>query len=168
MTTSRRAPRRSRRTVRKRTLWKQSSTLFVHTTAADIQVADLTPSPMNTTQEGSAKVLRMLGSVDLTAEGTNAAANAWALGMYVAGHEEFDQNAIAAPLGGDPQQGWYYWTHRDFQHAASGQKPMEIMLDIRTARVLRAGYKLLMVSQTPVTALIIEVRISLRTLWEIN
>jgi len=166
MTTRRRFRRSGGR--RKRTQWTQLSPVFPHVAAADTFLADLTPEPMASSLEGTAKILRFLANFTITQTAAENATNEYGVGVAVLGHEAFDGLAVPDPLVGDFSQGWYYQTERAYQRTAAGGGMLTWEVDIRTSRVLRAGYKLVMVSRSPVNPVAITVRVGIRMLWEIN
>ena len=87
------------------------------------------------------------------------------LGIYVASHEGFDQNAFSDPEG-DFFQDWYYWTRRAAQVEATGEpRTFSWDADIRTMRKLRGGYKLVYVVSHPLNPQPVELHTSMRLLW---
>ena len=144
------------------------STTFAHASTAGIIALDLTPPPMMTTEEGTAKILRMIGHFQISSVNVTAAAQRLAVGVMVVGHEGFEQLAFSTPLSGDDTQAWYYWTSRAPQFGATGQPVVSWDIDIRTQRLLRGGYKLVMISQNPAQTLTLDMDVALRLLWEID
>ena len=161
------SPRRSRGR-RKRTQWSQQNILFTQVATAGISFADLTLEPMATSEEGVAKILRLIANFTLSAVATTVAAQRAALGIYVASHEAFLQLAFASPFSGDETTGWYYWTSRVLLHAAAANSPDQWEVDIRTQRLLRGGYKLIGVVENPAQTLVLSLDMDVRTLWEVD
>ena len=155
---------------RQKTSWLQTSAEFVISAGAGaILFLDLTPPPMRDaigSTEGTATIKRLIlhGLFSLLVPNVNL--QFAMLGIYVLSHEAFLQTALSDPTS-DEGQDWYYWTARSAQAADVG-----VLLtgdkwdvDIRTARKLRAGYKLVMVINNPLNNVITTMHIATRALW---
>ena len=110
--------------------------------------------------EGSATVKRFIMS-GTVAPGLNEVSGVrLCLGIYVASHEAFAQTALSDPCG-DEGQDWYYWTQRTVHTIAGG----DWEVDLRTARRLRAGYKLILVVNNQLNEITLALNLSIRSLW---
>ncbi len=170
MTTMRRARARprARRNPRAKVSWENLAFTANLTAAVNIVIADLTPEPIQTVtgDVGTATLRRAIMHFDLSqdAVGDNNV-NIGTIGIYVAGHEGFDQNAVSDPEG-DFFQDWYYWTRRAIMRDTAGEAAMVSWdADIRSMRKLRGGYKLVMVVTHPLNGNPLELRTSMRLLW---
>ena len=155
-------PRRS--SVRRKTSWLQSAPEFLITAAAaPILAFDLTPPPMRDavgSTEGSATIRRLILSGTFGTVIDTAAFNHMAMGLYVVNHEGFVQTAFSDPMS-DEGQDWYYWTLR----STASLRATQWEADIRTARRLRAGYKLIVVVNNPLNPVPTQLNLGIRSLW---
>jgi len=172
---TRRVSRRGRspsRSPGRATLWENISVEHAHGTVGEEVVTDLTPEPMATALVGTATLIRSVMNFryGIDAAGSSDTAQQVALGITVMTNDAFAALAIPDPLTGDFQQGWYYWTARQVLGAGSGG-PREMFweADIRSARKLRGGFKLVMVSETTaINDLGTALFINMRNLWQIT
>jgi len=172
--TSARSSRRSsaapRRTVpRVPTQWENLAIDFALTPTLNIVTADLTPEPIQsvTNDVGTAVLKRSILHFDLTAAVQDTDVQFVSFGIYVAGHEGFDQNAVSDPEG-DFFQGWLYWTRRALNPVGLVTPMVSWDADIRSMRRLRGGYKLVAVASHPVQDIALVLRMSARFLWTVR
>ncbi len=169
MTTKRRSRRGSTRTRRKRTLWENLSFLHSHIAAASVVFSDLTPEPMQGDDAGVAKCLRIIGNVTAAPDAGSLLSDFnYAIGIAVV-----TADAIAAGTLPDPftdfQQSWYYWTKRSYRvGAVEGRVNDGFDFQVRTQRLLRSGYRLVLVSETVLEDQAQAIRIHMRNLWELD
>ena len=141
MTTRRAGRTSSRRSPKKRTNWE-----FVNPTgtlaAAGETPVDLTADALIGGDQ-TGKVLRMVGEVNLHNPGV-AGTYGFALGVTIMTADGFVATAVPDPLT-DANQGWYYWV------ATTTRLTPELSwmrtFDIRTQRVIRGGFRLIMIAQ---------------------
>jgi len=166
--TTRRPARRSSRRPKKRTQWFQQSFAHAHGVGISIVATDMTPEPMQSSEEGVAKILRLILHAQLSSAVASSSVQRMALGVTVLGHEGFAQLAFPTPFTGDNQVGWHYWTSRFFRPHSTAPLPVLWDADIRTQRLLRGGYKLVLISENPAQDIATDLDVSLRSLWEID
>jgi len=151
--TTRRTPRRSvrRGTGRRReTRWEQfviSQTLL---SSGAVQAVNLTPEPMSTGgsehRGGRATLIRAIMNFSIHGVSASASPQIVSVGIYVADHEAVLQTSFLDP-NADPLQDWYYWTSRNGQIDSTVNQVTTFWdADIRSKRMLRGGYDLVMVS----------------------
>ena len=149
---------------RSKTSWLQSAFEFAVTAAAGpILFSDLTPPPMRDavgSTEGSATVRRLIFNGSYTPAVNEDTGIRMCLGVYVASHEAFAQVALSDPCS-DEGQDWYYWTQR----TVASVNGLQWDVDIRTARRLRAGYKLILVVNNQLNEVASTLNLSIRSLW---
>jgi len=170
--TTRRLFRRGRgRSTRPKqtTTWAQFALSFAMTAAAGpIVFFDLTPEPMRSSStRGQATLLRAILSFNFSADANNVDPQLAAIGIYVLGHEAFDQTAFSDPLG-DDQQSWYYWSFMTVSKVAGSAPQQHWEADIRTKRRLRSGYKLAVVTNNPLNDSATDLTMSARLLWALS
>ena len=131
-----------------------------HTDISNLHITDLS-EPLGT-------CLRMLGNGNFHPAGTFSLTEQYQFGVGVAVVTQ-DANfagAVPDPLI-DVLQDWYYW------HAWNGllseaTPNYQWSFDIRTARKLREGYRLVWVSQVFAEEIGSELKVNLRTLWTLS
>jgi len=87
------------------------------------------------------------------------------IGIAVITADAFAAGATPDPEG-DFDQDWFYWTRRAafFEQNGSQQLwPWDV--DIRSMRVLRGGYKLVMITENPTNGSVLNLHTSMRLLW---
>ncbi len=171
--TMRRTHRRGssgRRTSRRITTWENLAIEFTLASGANAITADLTPEPMGEALVGTATIVRSILTFNHQLLQTNAANQHVAVGITVMTNDAFTAGATPDPAG-DFQQDWYYW-HIMNSVRVSGGAPENNRweADIRSARRLRGGFKLVMVVQTlsaehPTNS---SMWATLRNLWQIT
>jgi len=166
--TQRNRGRRSSRGTKKRTQWVNAGITQVHPVGASIIAADLTPEPMATDETGTAKILRLLLNFNLVMPSVDSVVHRLAVAVLVMTHDAFEGLTFPSPFSGDPSFGWYYYRFASVQHVTSAAPSFSWDADIHTQRVLRAGYKLVLLSETPAQSKTVELEIGFRALWEIN
>jgi len=119
-------------------------------------------------QEGNATIKRLIMDFHYASLATSGAGiQNVSVGVYVAGHEAFDQNALNDPES-DAGQDWYYWTTRALDATGASSAATQWSIDLRTARLLRSGYKLLMVVDNPLNDIATVLSVGVRLLWSIR
>ncbi len=167
MPTYRRSRGRSRG-ARPKLTWEQTTIVHNLTAAASAVVTNLTMINLGVGAIQTATVRRMIGSVRLQALDT-ADAVSYGVGVYVGIGDAITAN-VPDPLQ-DLTQDWYWWRAgleipvTSGLTGGPGATNPEWEFDIRTMRRIRAGYKLVIVSQNLVNAQAIVADISLRLLW---
>ena len=169
MTMRRRFPRRSARGPKRPTSWENLTFLHVHTAAANTVVSDLTPEPMQTTDEGvgTATIRRMIAHFDYFLSGTlvDPTIHTIFVGVVVVAEDAISGLVTPDPAS-DFNQDWYYWTSRPLKVVAQGGlAQISWDVDIRTQRRLRGGYGLILVTQSLIQSDATDLAISMRCLW---
>ncbi len=120
---------------------------------------------------GTASILRSIFEMSLALPGAvvGVAPQHNSMGITIMTNDAFF--AVASPdPEGDFQQSWYYWNRwqTTFPTVAQVQRAMP-MVDLRSSRRLRSGFKLVMVNETPATNTVaFEVHIAMRNLWRLG
>ena len=154
---------------KKRTIWENLSIEHVHPAAAIAVRTDISPEPMASAQLGSAKILRTIGKLTWNLPVVTIELQQVALGIAVVTNDAFVAGAIPDPISGDFQQSYYYWTSfGNVLVSGTGPCSESESFDIRSKRVLRSGYKLVLVSESPAQEINCVLHISIRNLWEID
>ena len=162
------APRRS--APRPKTQWESLAFSNALSAAANIVANDLTPEPIQTItgDVGTAVLRRSIMHFDINSTINESSVLFVSFGIYVAGHEGFDQLAVNDPEG-DFFQGWLYWTRRSINPSTTGSsRKVSWDADIRSMRRLRGGYKLVAVTSHPVQAISLSLDWSARFLWSVQ
>jgi len=130
--------------------------------------SNISPEPLNLLNIGTAKLLRMIGRSTMFAVGTDVTAlQMMFLGVTVATRDAFDAGVLPDPSS-DFQQSWFYWSKLAVPgNVGLGGPVAQVDFDIRTQRVLRSGFDLVLIHDKRLTELPLEVSTSLRLLWEI-
>jgi len=154
--TTRQGSRRRRSTGRGRkvrTQWHQSL-LGASLIANAVAFAQITPVAFSTGVE-AIKIMRLLGNVSIRSSSPDDLA---AVGVAVITGEAFDAAVVPDPVS-DVSQSWYMW-HGQVESREAYQ------FDIRTARVLRTGYFLVVAFQAaPANLGTIQIEWQSRGLW---
>ncbi len=166
----RRSRSSGRRTSRKRTLWENLTLSHAHGVAGEAVVTDITPEPMGTDLVGTAKILRCIIELGYSKDGASVSNTIQrvGVGITIMTNDGFASLAVPDPLA-DFQQSWYYWTALTNVFSSTGVNPLVRLADIRTSRLLRSGFKLVLISQSLSTNDVdSSVQISMRNLWEVD
>jgi len=170
-----RGNRRSRAPARggpkRATTWENLCIEFPHGTAGEEVIFDLTPEPMATALVGTATLIRSIMDLWFYTDGVGNTTTIQqvALGITVMTNDAFAAAAVPDPLTGDFQQAWYYWSCMQLVHNASGVPPSTRTVDIRTARKLRGGFKLVAITESLSTNDIdTALFLNMRNLWQIT
>ncbi len=139
----------NRRTARRQTTWENLIIQHPHGTLGEQIITDITPEPMRTDLVGRATIVRCILKLILQKDtgSTSATLQQIGLGISVVTNDAFAALAVPDAMS-DFGQDWYYWTVLQGVFAASAGPQPEVLADIRTARLLRSGYKLVLNSQS--------------------
>jgi len=170
--TNRRSTGRRPRAPRRVTIWENLAFSTVFAIGGNQDIADLTPEPMATSLVGTATLVRMVAqwSITIPVAVISPTPNFHSVGIAVVTADAFTAAALPDPES-DFQQSWYYWNRWMVRINAAVTSTVEahFPVDIRTARRLRSGYKLVMINETPVTnTLSLQLAISMRLLWQVT
>ena len=167
MTTRRPVRRRAPAVRRQRPPTKWENLVFTHShvAAASTVFSVLTPEPQQVDQLGTATLLTSIIHVDMVPSAVSAgAANTIQFGITV-----MTLDAIVALAFPDPssdfQQSWYWWASRLLPVSVL-EVITAIDVIIRSARKLRQGFGLAMISETPANPVAMTAQISMRNLWK--
>ncbi len=172
---TRRGNRRSRAPARggpkRATTWENLCIEFPHGVLGEEVIFDLTPEPMATALVGTATLIRSIMDIwfSVDGSGTSNVIQQIALGITVMTNDAFAAAAVPDPLTGDFQQAWYYWTCMQLVHSGVNAEPNKRMADIRTARKLRGGFKLVAITESLASNdLDTTLFLSMRNLWQVT
>ena len=164
MPTRRRSASSSRRT-KIRTVWQQTNFTHTQTPVSSQQITDISHQAIMDEDERTGKVLRVIGNITVTPQvGTAPGDYNFAAAISVASENALTGSRIPGALNAS-QQDWYYWTSWEGELSSGGTSNHTVYFDIRTARVLREGYRLVWNSQNAVQELGSNLFVRLRTLW---
>ena len=107
-------------------------------------------------------LLRMVGSWSLGDPGANGFYEA-ALGVSVMSEAGMGGLALPEPIS-DSNQSWYYWDHMRANLNVTGLGRDKVF-DIRTARVIRPGFRLVLILEAGVIPSGVKMTFSARLLW---
>ena len=150
------------RTPRRRTTWFNKFFETSHTAAPDQSVFDITHPAIAAGAEPTGTVVRMILEVHMANAATVADLTSLGLGILVTTLDAFTAGAVPDPLT-DEGQDWYYWWAG--KPALSAEGLLVVKQDIRSARKLRGGYRLILVAENTVNELTTEIAFMVRTLW---
>jgi len=175
-TRNRRRPSFRRGTGRRsRTSWEQLIFQHPHGLAAETVISDLTPQPMAADLLGTATIKRAIMSFNLFRDGDQVSTlvQQIAYSITLVTNDAFAAMAVPDPLF-DFAQSWYYWNSQTHLFQAGGILGRQeaaapiVHVDIRSQRRLRGGFKLVFISQTPVTQVDFTLGVSMRLLWTVD
>ena len=172
MTMRRRGGRRSsQRGPRRQTTWENLHFEHPHGTAGELVLTDLTPEPMAASLVGTATLIRCILSFAFGPDGSGTG-TIWqrlAAGIFVCTADAFTAGAVPDPVS-DFNQDWYYWTERTlFRPSTQTDAIDRWSVDIRSARRLRGGYKLVLASESPgANTFDTALWVTMRNLWQIT
>ena len=148
------------------TTWQNTVHAQILSNVAGISIKDITHQDIISGFESTGTCVRLMGTI----ETQNVASEAGALyeslgvGVLVAPIESIAATAVPDPsLTND--QDWYYWWGGELVNDVKGRK---WSFDIRSARRLRANYRLLMVFANQTNEVSQTVNVSIRTLWKLG
>ncbi len=124
----------------------------------------ITPEPVQLNAAGTATLLRSI--IHFTYTPITVGIFDVAIGMAVVTLDAITGLVLPDPLT-DFQQSWYYWTERFMQSAAGTINQVDWDVDLRTARRLRGGYGMVIISETPLLGASSTLNITMRNLWRI-
>ncbi len=167
---SRRSPSRRRSTSGRRpTTWENLIINHPHGVVGETVVTDITPEPMASDLVGRATIVRCILNLRMNKD-TSATSNTLqriGLGITVMTNDAFAALAVPDPLS-DFQQDWYYWTTLQQVFASGNIDGPAKDHDNRTARLLRGGFKLVLISESlSLNDIDTNLSIMMRNLWKI-
>ena len=165
MTTRRRTRRSSGRSRAIRTIWEfltpQNTALAGNSSTASDLTADIANIGHST------KIIRLIGHIQVnnpTVDGRYE----WFAGISVVTLDAFTAGELPDPRT-DSQQSWYYWAAGSPDSPIgnnSFQGPEKTAFDIRTQRVLRPGFRLVLVFETGANPGSLSIQMRARALWQ--
>ena len=170
--TTRGRTRKSFRRAKKATYWNQS--VFTHSPLASGSqvVTDISHQLIGTVFEPGGTGLRMILHAQFLANDTAGQANVGFGVIRVTADAAID-GSVPDPMQ-DFNQDWYYWWGRFGVSVTSGlvigvgSNPT-VDVDIRSARKLNEGWRLVLVTQTLVTSFVApDIHFRVRTLWHVG
>ncbi len=163
MTTQRRG-RRSFRRPRAKTLWEQISPSALLASGGQA-TSDLTADVI-AEHEHVAKATRIVGEFSVTGPTVAGRYNV-AAGITVMSLDGFSGGNVPDPLT-DTDQSWWYWTRMTPGLVSVDQGSDPVKFDIRTARNIRRGFRLILVFEAGVNPGSITFDLSARILWTLG
>jgi len=164
---SRRSGRAGRQTSRRPTTWENIIIQHAHGTVGEEVVTDLTVEPMGTSLVGTATLIRSIIRLQWNKDtsGVATAIQQLAIGITVMTNDAFAGLVVPDPLS-DFQQDWYYWQALGTAWNINGEAVV-VEADIRSARRLRGGFKLVLITESPASnSLDTELWMTMRNLWK--
>ena len=144
--------------------WHNQSTTLSLTPAAGQKLVDLSHPRIQSGAEGTGTCIRMLLTVGIHNAAATTTPDITSIGIGVG---VLTADALAALVSPDPlsdtDQDWYYWWGGSRQVSSLG---LEWSADIRSARKLRGGYRLVLVAENETNELTTVVDVTARTLWK--
>ena len=153
-----------------RTLWENLAFDVSLTAAASITFATISPEPLALLNIGTAKLLRLIGKWSGMAVGnsTQTAFLQGFMGFAVVNRDAAISSSALPNPASDFQQSWYYWDMLSMSpQTTTGFQIPEQSFDIRTSRLLRSGYDLIVVWENVTQELPVELSVSMRLLWQV-
>ena len=144
--------------------WHNQRATLVLTAAASQNQLDLSHPRIQSGAEGTGTCIRMLLTVGIHNAALTTAPDITSIGVgvCVVTADAFVAQALPDPLF-DTDQDWYYWWGGSRQVSSLG---LEWSVDVRSARKLRGGYRLVLVAENVINELITNVDLTIRTLWK--
>ena len=158
---SRGAGGRGRRPV----LWENTSVSHNHPAASALIVTDVSPEAIQTGTEQTGLLRRTILHFTMS---PTVAASAFdiAIGIAVVTEDGLAAGALPDPLAA-LEQGWLYWTERFFIMQNGSPTQLDWDVEINSMRKLRGGYRLALISETPITDDANDLHITARLLWSV-
>ena len=167
MTTQRRTARRPGGSVpaRRATTWHNQLALVTQTAVASLVTTDLTHNMIAAGQEPGGSCVRLILEVRVSSAATVPELESFAIGVAVVTADALVAGSAAMPNPlSDEDQDWYYWWGSD-GIATTSTEILVARVDIRSARKLRGGYRLVILTENGLNELALNVSIMARTLW---
>ncbi len=129
----------------------------------------MTPPPLSSTLVGQATIIRSIMTYNHIVAVADAVPSRIGIGVTIMTNDGFVALAPPDPLS-DSSQSWYYWMLRDFRVAQTVNINDQWSADIRSARRLRGGFKLVLVVETDAATHIAAstFRATMRNLWRVD
>jgi len=164
--TTRRLSRSSSRggRARRKTTWDQSTINHTRGTAAGQSVTDISHPAIAANNEPTGTIRRWVGNWTLSPLTTGPAEYNVFIGIAVVTIDALAALAVPDPAS-DVTQDWYWWSAWEGGIADLGLSSRTMQFDIRTARRLREGYRLVLVSENLTQELASEFHLRARGLW---
>ncbi len=154
-----------RRGTRRKTTWFQSTFTHSLTTSPVQLITDISHPAIVNNNEPIGTCLRLMGNYAYTPlVGTAQADYNLAVGVCIVTIDALAAAAVPDP-GADVTQDWYYWDSWEGGLLNAGLSTYTQRFDIRSARRLRDGYRLIWTTDNVTQELAGDVQIRLRTLW---
>ena len=154
-----------RRGSRSKAVWSQST--FSHALPAGGFgfITNITHPAITNNSEPTGVCIRMLGNWSYSPD-IGAAIGDYnvSMGVCVVTIDAFLASAVPDPAS-DVTQDWYFWNAWEGAMINTGLSNQTGYFDIRSARRLREGYRLVWVSENVVMELAGTLQVNLRTLW---
>ena len=146
------------------TTWQGTTTETTLLAAASLQVLDISHQSMIAGSEDTGTCMRLIGSVEISNLSTELAPEDVSFGIGVGLFHSAAIAALAVPNPSGSNDGdWYYWWGGKMTLDVKGKR---WTYDIRSARRLRANYRLLVVIANQLNELTTLVKLTHRTLWK--
>ena len=165
--TTRRGSRRSfrGRGARKKTYWDQTAFVFNPGPSAFLAVRDISHVLISGGNEPGGTCLRLVGNLNYFQIAASFEVFNLSVGVGVVTNDALAVGAVPDSIV-DLTHDWYWWHSWEGNLGFEAQHNKEF--DIRFARKLREGYRLVMVLENTVQELVGKVEVRLRTLWTLG
>jgi len=150
---------------RRPTTWAQRCDDVLLTAAASTVLIDLSHAGIVASFEDGGTCMRLILQIHASNVAVVPDNTTLAFGVLVMTTEALGAGSTPLPLT-DPSQDWFYWW---CGHVAVGDHGIKLVdVDIRSARKLRAGYRLVLVLQNAASEIATQVSVMSRTLWKMG
>ena len=156
----------TQRAAKRPVQWANLLFQHIHPAAATEVFSDMSPNAIRNGTQETATLRRLILHFDYNVQVALNVAQI-AVGIAVVTADALDPIAqIPDPLF-DAEQGWLYWTNREWSGPAGSGTRQSWDADIRSMRKLRGGYRLVLITESPATSFPSNISISLRALWSV-
>ena len=162
MTTRRETVRRPVAARRPMT-WDNKVFTLSHAAGGSTIINDLSHVMIRLNAEPQGTCVRMIGHMSLWADSATPDAEDYGVGICVISADAAAAAVVPDPLADENQDWYYWWAGRPPVSTAGFQRDF----DIHSARKLRGGYRLVLVSEKGVGEVALEATFSIRTLWKL-
>ncbi len=156
-----------RRAPRRPTTWDATAPALVNmAAAASLTVIDITAQAIANSEEQTGTIRRLIGGIRIMSDDTATRVD-FAAGISVVTEDALAAGQVPDPLS-DLEQDWYWWRRGILDVPASPAglvQPPFWELDNKTARRLRAGFRLALVLEKGVSSIALDISVSMRGLW---
>ena len=169
MTTFRRRRSSSRgfsRGPRVPTTWEQVLSTFNRTIVLSQTILDITQLQISSGTTTGGTIVRSIGDISISSNDAAGDQGQFTVGICVVTKDAFTAGAVPDPLT-DLEHDWYYWLSKELSFDFIGEV-QHFLWDLRSARKLREGYRLVLVIDKGTTEGSIDFVVAMRNLWKLR